>query len=98
MPDVNSRSGCCTSLLYTRDDAGITDNHVNADLTAPAPRVLTPTVDAETCTPAVRYACGHCYHERQLSPCRSSSRVKGVPSSKEQTYGTSHSLSWVRTA
>ncbi|WP_031174209.1 DUF7221 family queuine tRNA-ribosyltransferase-like protein [Streptomyces durhamensis] len=31
--------------------------------------MLTPTVDAETCTctPAVRYACGHCYHDQCLA-------------------------------
>ncbi|WP_159104244.1 hypothetical protein [Streptomyces sp. CdTB01] len=41
---------------------------MNAVLTAPAPRVLTPTVDAETCTctPAVRDACGHGYHDQCL--------------------------------
>ncbi|MCX4564335.1 hypothetical protein OHA02_50220 [Streptomyces phaeochromogenes] len=44
---------------------------MNAGLTAPARRMPTPPADALypetcTCTPAVRYACGHCYHDQCL--------------------------------
>lgn len=44
---------------------------MNTVLTAPARRMPSPQADALfpetcTCTPAVRYACGHCYHDQCL--------------------------------
>ncbi|MFE4752411.1 hypothetical protein ACFRIB_19385 [Streptomyces mirabilis] len=41
---------------------------MNAVLTAPARRMPTPPANRETCTctPTVRYACGHCYHDQCL--------------------------------